>query len=154
MANNTVKLSVYGIPPVELEAHAGADITPGMLLERSAADTVIPHANAILETSPKLVAVENPAYVKAPSLKAINTVYATGELVHIISARPGDYMWMWLDIGQLAVVGSPLVSFGNGHLAVGDAPPYTSGAIAAVSLEAIDTTPGGSVPVRIKVEIA
>ncbi len=151
MANNTIKLSVYGIPPVELELLAGATITPGMLVSRTTTGTVIPHGAATPGTfaSPKLIAVEN-----LMEGKAITDDYIAGEKVYIIAARPGDQMWLWLELGAAAsVIGAQYVSNGAGMLEPVGATPY-DGTIVGTALEIVEplVVPVGAK--RIRIEIA
>ena len=149
MANNTIKLAVYGIPPVELEIPAVAAIDPGMLLTRDNTGGVEPHGVAEGFSSPKLIAVEN-----IFEGKTINDQYAIDEKVFIIGARPGDEMWMWMGVLQSCAIGDRLVSEGTGHLVVATDPPslliYTS--IIGTALEVITGVP--VVPTRVRVEIA
>lgn len=148
MANNTIKLAVYGIPPVELEEVAIGTITPGMLLARNTAGLVLPH-NLADGIAQQLVAVENLVDVKAPATKAIDTDYVTGEKVYIICARRGDQMWMLLENLEVTEIGSVLTSAGNGKLQV-NAAPVLPNSVVGFALEAI--TAGAQT--RIRVEIA
>ena len=111
MANNSIKLAVYGNPPVELEQVCSVAVTPGMLLTRKTDGSIAPHDKNSLFASPKLVAVEN-----IFEGKTINDQYAIGEKVWFIAARPGDEMWMWLEIGADANIGSFLISNQAGYL--------------------------------------
>ena len=147
MSENTIKLAVYGIPPVELENLCAVDVMPGMLLLRDAGGSIVPH-NVADGFSGKLVAVEN-----IFEGKTINDVYPAWEKAWFIGTRPGDVMWMWLGTGQNAAIGDQLVSVGGGHLAVAAAPPtvYSDGAIVGTALDAVNAGGGAA---RIKVEIA
>ena len=144
MANNTIKLAVYGLPPVELEQTCSVAVDPGMLLTRLTDGTIAPHNRVDFFTSPKLVAVEN-----IFEGKTISDQYAAWEKVWFIGARPGDVMWMWLAAGEDADIGSILISNLDGTLAVGAA-PHLASSIVGTSLENLGV--GGLQ--RIKVEIA
>ena len=147
MANNTIKLAVYGIPPVELEQiSSGAAVTPGMLLIRAIGGTVVLHNVADGFASPPLVAVED-----VLSGAGIDDLYAVDANVFFIGARPGDVMWMWLATGQTSAIGNQLVSAGSGHLAVAGVGPFTDGAVIGTALEVVDASGGAA---RVKVEIA
>ena len=146
MAENTIKLAVYGIPPVELEIEAaGADIMPGMLLKRDNAGTIIRHDIADGPASPKLIAVEN-----LFEGKTIDDLYVSGENVYIIAARPGDLMWMWLDATVTVSIGDYVSSNGDGALKLAPAPPTTPGSLVGTTIEALTL---GALQ-RVKVEIA
>lgn len=152
MAPKTVTLKGN---PIQKEANCvTAVITPGMLLDRNAAD-VQPHASAGQNASP-LFAVEN-----AMIGDDIDHNYQVGENVIFGFFRPGDEVYALLANGQNVATGDLLESDGAGALqrhtpqavAEGGAANYTLYYRAPVvrALEALNNVTGN--PARIKVEV-
>lgn len=121
MATKTVKLATYGAPPVELELIASGSILPGQCLRYYLDDkTVRRHNTAQGVFAPKLIAVESsradvPVVVEENPLSSF---YDDGDIVTVISARPGDLLSLTAIAGTYEV-GDPLVVFtGNVRIPV------------------------------------
>lgn len=159
MANNTVKLSVYGNPQVEIEGYLAAGVAadtvlPGFLMEiaDSGSDSIVWQEHSTLQgTAAKTFMVENfyfgkgiDDYYKPASDPSDNKAY-------MIYARPGDVIWAWLASGQSTVgsIGTYLVSDGAGMLTPAIAPSNTDVTI-GVALNGVDAS---AVAKRIKVQI-
>jgi hypothetical protein len=151
MAVKTIQ--IVGDSDRQYEHIIGGTITPGMLVELSAADTVQAHSTAA-GAAEKLFALEY-----SPEGKEIDTDYTTS-LTHpciVLAAQPGDEIYAWLADGETATVGSFLESDGNGKLqvyAAASADTATSN-IVAVATEAVDMSdssgadPSGRIIVRV-----
>lgn len=134
------------------EALSAGVITPGHLLERNAAaDTVVVHATAQGRTQ-KIFALEN-----LGDASDIDADYASGETTRFGFFQSGDEVNALVINGTAAILkGAELASDGAGGMvtvvdtALG-AP--LDQVIVGTALEAVDNS-GGSVPVRIRVEVA
>lgn len=138
---------IYKELPLNEGLPCGIVITPGMLCERSATNTVAPHASKAGQASP-LFAIENAIFEG----RDIDTDYdETGESVLLAYCRPGDEVYAWLaaDTGNDTTgAGVLLSSYGDGYLQVGSTNPV------ARSLEDVDNDPGvGGAAKRIRVEV-
>ena len=154
MAKTNPETIVLKGVPIYKEAEAGGTIKPGMLLERSAADTVVAHSTAG-GTAGALFARENDI-----AGDDIDHDYASGEKVLMFHAFPGMEVYALLADGENASVGSYLESNGNGELRVVDADASTGdvsiNSVVAVALEANDLSDSAADPTseqRMKVEI-
>lgn len=134
------------------EYTAGGAITPGHLLTRSSATAVVAAATADAVVSEKLFADFNPFQNTTAGTKAIDTAYASGDLVQVIRAVPGMILYTWLDAGSTATFGSQLVvGTTDGTLAVGTVGTSTlAGAQVAIAEEAVTA---GTAPARIRARI-
>lgn len=148
---NTIVLKGNGI---QKEAVAGTVITPGHLLERSAANQVSVHSTAG-GNAQRFFAKENEVIGQD-----IDDNYPIGDNVIFESCYPGMEISALLPAGAAAVaVGDPLESNGDGTLKLHTLPSDAAGttikheSVVAYALEAVDNSAGGS-PVRIQVEVA
>ena len=139
MPYNTIPIKKY--THIHDEKLAAAAITPGMLVSRTAADQVTPHATAGGENA-RLFALED-----ENQGREIGTAYAIGELVKVWHAQPGEQVYAIADdtASGAIVVGDRLESNGNGRLR-----KLAAGVPLAVALDAV--TPGPTSP-RFVVEI-
>ena len=150
MAYNTIILKGDG---TQVEALAGGAITPGHLLSRATAGTLVVHPNAGQNAEPLF------AYEDELQGKPISTAYASGARVLARLMRLGDQVYALLANGETAVIGSFLESAGDGTLQV--VPTDSAGevkypaSVVAVALEAVDMSDssGADSNGRICVEI-
>lgn len=121
MAENTVRLAVYGHPAVELEGYVSASETegiyPGMVLKLTVDGSWIRH-----DTKGGFCS-KHFSYEAVLSGKAINTPYMPGQKMNIIKARPGDLLWLVVD--EVFSVGDIAISSGDGTVEA-IPPPGTS----------------------------
>lgn len=107
---SSVKIAVYGNPPVELELESAADIFPGMILAYTTTGAVQPFPTTAGIFAPKLVAVE-------ALLEEGNTLsqwFSAGESIPVISAAAGDVLWLIaVGAGTAYTIGDPLITFTN-----------------------------------------
>lgn len=147
MAYRTILLKGDG---VYKEAAAGGAITPGHLITYETDGEVAVHAGAALNAFP-MFALENDVVGKG-----IADAYATGDRCYFVVPQRGAEVAALVKHGEPAIViGDLLESNGDGTLTKTTAPTVAIGNvrhIVARALEAVDNS-GGSVPVRIKVEI-
>ena len=127
------------------EGRAGGAITPGMLIKLNNASTYVAHSSS------GVVAARQFALEDALQGKTIDDAYASGDLVRIIHALPGDHVLGILQAGQNVQVGTRLVSGGDGTLIAGDADSDAI-AVALEDRDASDTAPTLE-DRRIRVEI-
>lgn len=97
--------------PNRREYDAAGTITPGDLLELNSSGDVIRHNSAAARIGPRYVAVENDI-----AGDDITHDYASGEVVQVHSARPGEVLLMRLSNGESVVIGDFLASDGAGRL--------------------------------------
>jgi hypothetical protein len=128
-------------------------IVPGMLIERTTAGKVKPHATAA-GAAAKLFALEMPFIGVNGALgegRSFDDPYTEdGETVRFVNAKPGTWINALLRAGTGgdAAIGVQLASNGDGTLKVSDTNPV------ARAVEAIDNDPGtGGAAVRILVEV-
>lgn len=147
--SNTIILKNYS--NVFAEYIAQATITPGELLTLHSDGRVKPHNSAggpVL----KMFAVEDELQGKG-----IADNYAAGDPVNVWIPGPGDEVYARLANGETAVIGSFLVSDGNGELRVWEADSAGvveySNSIVGVALEAKDTDTSilGLTNIKIKI---
>jgi hypothetical protein len=151
-ATNPHKIILKGDPiykelPLNEGGVCGANITPGMLCERTLTNTVQPHSTAAGYASP-LFAIENAIFEG----RDIDTDYdEDNEAVLLAFCRPGDEVYALLEAGtgnDTTGAGVLLNSNGAGLLQVGSSNPV------ARSLEDVDNDPGvAGAPKRIRVEV-
>lgn len=98
--------------PVQVEATANAAITPGELIEIMSTGKVRAHSTARGKAE-KMFAIENEL-----EGEGINTDYDADAQVQARIFRPGDEVLALLAQGETAVIGSWLVSNGDGTLKV------------------------------------
>ncbi|MCK5641215.1 MAG: hypothetical protein KAJ19_10470 [Gammaproteobacteria bacterium] len=134
------------------EALSAGVITPGALIEHNAAaSTVVVHSVA-QGRNQRIFALEN-----LGDASDIDADYASGETVRYGFFQPGDEVYALVINGTAAILkGLELASDGAGGLVTvtdtADAKPL-DGVVVGTALEAVDNS-GGSVPVRIRVEVA
>jgi len=134
MANVIRIRGTYGRPD---EAVAGAaGIYPGMLLKKNSSGEAVIHDDEG-GFSERMVAVEN-----ALLGGTTTTVYTSGEALQYVMALPGEELMMLLEDEQNAIIGSQLISAGNGKLKlVGDLESgEVTDQIIAEAMEAQDLT--------------
>lgn len=128
--------------PNRREYDAASAITPGDLVELNSSGAVLRHNSAGARIGPRYVAVENDI-----AGDDITHDYATGEVVQVHSARPGEVLLMRLGAGSSVAIGDFLQSNGAGRLASVDADSSAFDAeatsIFAVALEARDMDSSG-----------
>ena len=95
------------------ERGAGEAITPGMLLEFTAADTYI-KGTATATQCPKIVALEDELQGRT-----IDDDYAVGDPVQAWNCVPGEEANLALKTGETIVIGDALVSAGDGTVKKG-----------------------------------
>ena len=141
-ANKTVFIEGDGR---RLEFDAGGILSPGHLLERESDGDVVVH-NSAGELAYRWFALEDDLQGND-----IDDAYAADERVQIIAAAPGAYINALLADGETAVIGSILVSAGDGTLAV-QSSEWGEWAI-AIAMEAVDMSDstGADPSARIKV---
>jgi len=130
--------------PIAKEAplDAGVDIKPGMLLDRTSAGEVAPHASAGGYAQP-LFARENEVIGNG-----IDDLYDDdGENVLFYYCRPGDEVYAFIDASENITQGGYLESSADGSLRA-----YNAGVRVARALESVNNS-GGSAHARIKVEV-
>lgn len=146
MAPKTIVLK--GNPRKDEKIAAGT-ITPGHLIQMDADDKVVVHAveGGDAELS---FAIED-----ALQGRPITTDYTSGERVFIARCKPGDEIYAWLKLDEIAVVNSILVSGGDGTLILIDSTTTAthSHKVLARALEALDLSPTAAVVSRIKVRV-
>lgn len=106
---NLEKVFLIGAPN-QRENDAGTTITPGMLVELTSLNTVIPH-NTAGGWSDKLVAVEN-----AIAGDDFDHSYLAGEVVLYNACRPGDEVLLTVADGENISIGDDLESAGDGKV--------------------------------------
>lgn len=147
MAYNTIKIKTYSNNIEELKATAVA-ITPGMLVERTSANLVQAHSSA----GGKVI----PMFATEDDLQGngITDNYAVSTQVQCIIPYRGDVIYALLANGETAVIGSYLVSNGDGYLQV-YATESNDAAIVGRALEAVDMSDssGADPSGRIAIEI-
>lgn len=137
----------------EALAAAGSSITPGLLLERPAATTVQEHSTAGGVLEGKLVAIETQT-PDSESALTIDVDYAVGDTVYYVEGKPGDIFYMWLAASQAAVMGTMLVSNGDGMLKLSSPSPPDATVVTntIVGTPHVPVTTGGAAA-RIQVRI-
>lgn len=128
-------IELWGVN-VQHEATAGGTITPGMLVQRSAADTVAAHGTAG-GTANLNFAVEN-----RDVGGSITDDYASGDQTVFVTAQPGSAVYA-LANAAVNSYGTLLTSAGNGKLK-----PATTGNVAVA--QALETVGQAG---RIRVEV-
>ncbi len=126
---------------------SNGNIKPGHLLAFAASGTVKPHDGAASQTAVPWFAIESPYTDVESSTPAVDTAYASGDIVRTYMGLPGDEIYAFLEDEGNVAIGALLESAGDGTLQA-----QSSGAAVARALEAVNNT-GGSGPVRIKVEV-
>lgn len=135
------------------QREAAGTITPGQLLVLGTGDTVLRHATAHGWHN-RWFAVENDI-----AGDDLDDNYASGEVVQIQAARPGDEIYAFLADGQNVAIGALLSSNGNGDLRaiLADSSDVVIEPVAvAMALEALDLSGSPLVDPasrRIKVEV-
>lgn len=121
---HTIRINGFGRRSERL---AAGSITPGMLVELDAADTVSVHADAGKPSTS--FAVEDDLQGNT-----IDTIYLDGVLVQYERFMSGQNVLAILANGETAVIGDPLTSNGDGNLKVATG----TDEILAHALEAVD----------------
>lgn len=138
MANNTILIKARD--RFTEERFAAAAITPGHLIELTAADQVQPHSAAAGTFAAKAFALEHSAVGRG-----IDDAYAIGDGVVYQNMLPGEVVYAILEnLGNVAI-GAVLESNGAGELQA-----LTTGQPVAIALEAVNASGGAA---RIKVQI-
>lgn len=142
-SNDTPKVIFLKGSPMGKEGLAGAaGIMPGMLVERAAGGTVVPHATA---GGPAVPAFARPNEVIG---NGIDVAYDADDTVLYGVSTSGDEVYSLVAAAAPAIAdGAYLESAGDGTLAA-----LTTGQAVAKALEAVDNS-GGASSVRIKVEV-
>ena len=122
------------------EALAAGTITPGMLIEETAAGTYQAHSSSG-GSAELLVAVED-----ALQGNTITDDYSADDLVSANVELPGNRCQMFLLAGETVVIGTWLESAGDGTLQA-----YTSGVKVAIAKEAKDLSASGAVAALLDV---
>lgn len=126
------------------EGVAAATITPGMLISRTSAGKVTPHAVS------GGAAERNYALEDALQGKTITHDYAADDLVAFVSASPGDVIYALLADGENAANGAKLTSNADGTLQVAAG----SEIVVAIALEAVDNSEtADTTSARIRVRV-
>lgn len=134
--------------PLRKERTAAGTITPGHLIELDTNGDVIVHATSGGVAAP-MFAIEN-----ALEGNEIGDNYSSGDQVQYVVGRPGDEIYAWLADGETAVIGSFLLSNGNGQLKVFTGDSADAAEPLAQALEALDLAATTTlVATRIKVEL-
>lgn len=136
MARNTIKLKKY--QDIIIERLAGGAITPGHLLQLGSANTVVVHATQAGNVTPKMFALG--AELKGDE---ISDAYASGELVFVWVAQPGEVVYAILADGDSVSIGDPVESAGDGTLqsvALDSTGVYYTEHIVGIAYEALDLT--------------
>ena len=132
---NTVKLKNFSDVNEEIVA-AGA-IYPGMLVERTSANTVQAHSTAGGN------ALQMFAYEDALQGNTLDDAYAAADPVQVWFPGRGDWVYAILADDQDVAIGDLLESDGNGylqkHAADDSAAPNVTNQIVAKALEEVDT---------------
>lgn len=120
--------------PNRFQRDAAAAITPGQLLQINSTNKVQRHATS-RGAHIRWFAVERD-YVGDD----LDVSYSANQAVEIQSARPGEVINGLLKDGETAVIGSKLVSGGNGDLIVDPGSSATDGdnTIVGIALTALD----------------
>lgn len=126
------------------EFRAGGAIRPGDLVAINSAGQVIKHPSGSVFQAEKMFAVED-----ALQGNGIDDNYATGDLVFVYIAKPGDVIYGFLSGGEHATPNEYLVSNGDGALKVGSTTNYPVG----VPIEEVNATDSNDVDERIRVRI-
>lgn len=139
---HTIILRQWSLKHYKAKLAAGQDITPGMLCEFSAVDTVQPHSAAAGIPAPLIVAVEAPEVGRG-----IDDDYSVdGEEVNYGVFDSGEWFYGLLAAGEDIASNDLLESAGDGTLQAD-----TTGAKFR-ALESVDNS-AGYTPARIKVEV-
>lgn len=131
------------------ELRAAAALTPGHLIERTAADKVQVHATEG-GFAERAFAVED-----ALQGKTIDDAYALDDLVSYNLVKPGSEVQAWLKAGENVAIGAKLVSAGDGTLiAEGSvASGVTVKQVIGIATEALDLSASGAVDTRIDIRV-
>ena len=129
MAFNTIVIKSY--LDIRDEHIAAASITPGMLIERVTAGTVQAHASDG-GSARRVWAIED-----GMQGNGIDDDYAADDPVQCWSTVNGEEIYALLEAGEVAVIGSKLVSAGNGYLKVFTGESLGPEAIVAEAQEAV-----------------
>jgi len=136
MARNTIKLKKY--QDIVIERAAGGTITPGMLLSLGSANTVVAHATASGNATPKMFALEDELQGNE-----IGDDYSSGNLVFVWVCQPGEVAYAILKDGESVSIGDPVESAGDGTLqamALDSTGVYYTEQIVGIAFEALDLT--------------
>ncbi len=135
-------------PITQEESVAGeAGILPGMILILNSSNQVVKHATAGGDYGDELlVAIEDQLQGKT-----VSDVYASGDIVTYMIAHIGSELNLLLDDGEAVVIGSKIISTGDGTVKLTTGVPKANigVATAALDLSASANTANGLVPVRI-----
>lgn len=148
-AYNTIKKTKY--VDIIVEAAATEAISPGMLVEIVAANTVKKHASAGQNVLP-MVALEDELQGKG-----VDDDYASGDKVQVWIPRRGDIAALLLAVGENIAVGDFLESDGAGavakHTASSAGAAEYPASIVGQALEAKDLSTSGAVATLVLVRI-
>lgn len=137
--------------PNRFEREADGTIKPGDMLELKTNDKVVRHSTA-QGRHPRWFAIENEI-----GGDDLTHDYASGEVVSIQSARPGDNMLINLADGENVSIGDYLVSDGAGRVQKADSNSVgeLEGSLVAFALEAVDLSGSSAADpeFRIKAQI-
>lgn len=145
MAHKTIVLKG---DPLQKERKAAGAITPGHLIELDTNGELIVHA------TDGAIAANMFAIEDSLQGQEIGDAYADDDRVQYIVGRAGDEVLAWLADGETAVIGSFLVSAGDGTLRVMSGDSGTEEAVVAQAIEAKDLSASSvTAAARIEVEI-
>jgi hypothetical protein len=132
------------------EAYAAAAISPGDLIEITSAGKFQVHSTEG-GYAERLVAIED----VLNDGKTISDDYSADDLVSANVELPGNEVQMYLKAGETAVIGSKLISAGDGTLIVNgsESSGVTVRQIIAISSEAKDLSGSGAVDSLIRVRL-
>jgi hypothetical protein len=114
--NQTIAVKIKGEGSVtELYSKTGDPITPGFLLKRQTDRDGCSIHNVVFGANTRMFALENKL-----TGGDIEDDYQENEVVYVRMFRPGDWVLGWLGVGpgNVAGIGDPLYSQGNGMLTV------------------------------------
>uniref|UniRef100_A0A6M3K2W3 Uncharacterized protein n=1 Tax=viral metagenome TaxID=1070528 RepID=A0A6M3K2W3_9ZZZZ len=131
------------------EAVASVAAYPGYLMETDSNGEVKPHATEGGYAA-RMIANED-----AMQGNTLTDQYAIDDLVQLLYELPGNEVRMYLEAGQTAVIGSRLISAGNGTLKL-ESDATSAGVvkqIIGIALEAKDLSDSAAVDTLIDVEL-
>ena len=131
------------------ELRAAGSITPGHLMQRGSANTLVVHATEG-GYAERMFAIED-----SMQGKTIADVYTTGLVVTFVQAQKGNLIHAWLKAGENVAIGDRLISEGDGTLSKES--NVSSGTtvkdIIGVAEEAVDLSASTAVNTRIEINV-
>ena len=129
------------------EERAAGAITPGHLLILGSGDTVTVHTPEGGRAE-RMIALED-----ALQGNTITDAYASGDVVTLLHALPGDEAYVMIAAGETITIGEQLISAGDGTLKALDnvSSGITVYQVIAVAIAAVDLSASGAVATRTAV---